>query len=123
MGTARLLRSKLSKRRVWRRIFLERLAEPVHLNVVSAGVLLFGSYRARIDWDLVVRPHYAYSILKAADGAGGRGAREVGLGEFGGGSGAGLRNMAAIAEEVAEAPGVPCSSRGFDTGTGMPPGV
>src|SRR3954451_203201 len=121
MQTARLLLSKLRKPRVWRRLLVERAAEPVHLNLVSLFVLAFGSYRAKVDWDLVVRPHYAYAILKAADLAKAQGVRHVTLVEFGVASGAGLMNMATIAQGVTETTGVRFTIHGFDTGQGMPP--
>jgi hypothetical protein len=54
-----LLKNKLARRDRWRRIFLERLTEPVHLNLLSLPVLLFGSYRAKIAWDLIIRQQYA----------------------------------------------------------------
>jgi len=123
VSDVRLLRRKLAKRRVWRRIFLERLTEPLHLNIASIGVLAFGSYRAKINWDLVVRPHYAYSILKAADIARMHGHRRVSIVEFGVASGAGLLNMASIADRVSRETGVEFDIHGFDTGAGMPPAV
>ena len=51
-----------------RRIFLERLTEPIHLNLLSAFAL-FGSLRTKVDFDLIVRQHTAYGLLKAADNA------------------------------------------------------
>src|SRR4051812_41346524 len=55
MSTSPLLKNKLGQRQKWRRILQERLTEPVHLNLLSLFVLLFGSYRAKIAWDLVIR--------------------------------------------------------------------
>lgn len=121
MQTGRLLLSKLRKRRVWRRVLLERASEPLHLNLASLAVLAFGSYRAKVDWDLVVRPHYAYGILKAADIARAHGIRHVTLVEFGVASGGGLLNMATIASRVTAVTGVDFTLHGFDSGTGMPP--
>ena len=123
MGTTRLLRSKLVKRRVWRKIFLDRLSEPLHLNVLSLFVLAFGSFRSRVNWDLVIRPHYAYGVLKAADVAREHEISRVCLLEFGVASGAGIMNMAKIARQVSVVTGVQFDIHGFDTGTGMPAGV
>lgn len=123
MLSVRLVRRKLSKRRIWRRIFLERLTEPLHLNVLAATVWAFGSYRSRINWDLVFRQPYAYGILKAADLARENGFSSVTVIEFGVASGAGLMNMAVIAERVTRETGVAVAVHGFDTGCGMPPAV
>jgi hypothetical protein len=121
MRTPRALWSRLRKPRVWRRLLVERFTEPLHLNVLAVFVLLFGSYRARVNWDLIMRPHYAFGILRAADVARELGVRRVTLVEFGVASGGGLMNMAAIARHVAEITGVQFVIHGFDTGTGMPP--
>lgn len=121
MTTARHVLTKLRKRRVWHRLMVERASEPVHLNVASLFVLAFGSFRAKVNWDLVVRPHYAFAILKAADLALQQGIRHVSLVEFGVASGGGLMNMATLAEQVTASTGVEFTIHGFDTGTGMPP--
>ncbi len=117
----RMLRNRLAKRRIWKRIFLERLSEPVHLNLMAAGMALFGSERSKFDWDLVIRPYYAYGILTAADLARAAGATHVNVVEFGVASGTGLMNMAAIASRVEKMTAVEVKVHGFDSGAGMPP--
>jgi hypothetical protein len=112
---------KLMLARVRRRVFLERLTEPLHLNAIAAAVWAFGSYRDRIAFDLVVRPQHAFGILRAADEAKRIGIRRVTLIEFGVASGAGIMNMAYIAERVSRETGVRFDLYGFDTGEGMPP--
>lgn len=112
---------KLTQRHIWDRILLERLTEPLHLNLLSLGILAFGSFRARARWDLVVRQHNAFCILKAADAARGLGLKTVSLVEFGVATGAGLMNMAEIAARATELTGVEFKIYGFDTGKGMPP--
>lgn len=112
---------KLTLARVRRRVFLERLTEPVHLNAIAAAVWAFGSYRDKVAFDLVVRPQHAYGILRAADAARRLGIRRVTLIEFGVASGAGIMNMAYIAERVTRETGVRFDLHGFDTGAGMPP--
>jgi hypothetical protein len=123
LTTGTLLRTKLAKRRVWRRIFLERLTEPLHLNLLSIFVLGFGSYRAKTAWDLVVRQPYAFGALEAADIAIASGVSAVTLIEIGVASGAGLMNLASIAERVSKETGVRCEVHGFDSGAGLPPPV
>jgi hypothetical protein len=112
---------KLSNRYIWQRIFYERLTEPLHLNLIALGVGLFGSFRMRVAYDLVIRHNNAYGILAAADLARELGVRELTLIEFGIGSGAGLVNMCRIAQRVTRATGVHFRVAGFDTGRGMPP--
>jgi hypothetical protein len=108
---------------VWRRIFLERLTEPLHLNILSVPVLAFGSYRTKIEWDLVLRQPYAFGALEAADVARASGFSAVSLIEVGVASGAGLMNLATIAQQISKETGIRCDVHGFDTGSGMPPAV
>ncbi len=115
------LLKKLSEPYIWERLFYERFTEPLHLNLMSLGVMAFGSFRRKVKWDLVVRQHNAYSILKAADAAKGLGLKTVSLIEFGVATGSGLMNMAEIARQVTETTGVEIKIYGFDTGKGMPP--
>ena len=115
------LLKKLAQPHVWERLFYERLTDPLHLNLIALGVAAFGSYRTKVKWDLVVRQHNAYAILKAADTARGLGLKTVSLAEFGVATGAGLMNMAAIATRVTAATGIEFKLYGFDTGQGMPP--
>jgi hypothetical protein len=112
---------KLTQPHIWERLFYERLTEPIHLNLLSLGVLSFGSFRQKVKWDLVVRQQNAFSILKAADQAKVLGFEKVTLVEFGVATGAGLMNMAKIAERVTKATGIHFKIYGFDTGKGMPP--
>ncbi len=103
-----------------RRILVERLTEPLHVNLASAVVALFGSFRAKVDFDLVLRPQYAFPILRAADLAREWGYGKLTIVEFGVASGAGLLNICDIARRVTKATGVEFRIVGFDTGTGMP---
>lgn len=114
-----LLKRALDRRKL-KRIFVERLTEPLHVNIFSAFVAIFGSFRRKVDFDLVVRPQYAFSILRAADLANEWGYKKLTILEFGVASGAGLLNICAIAEKVTRATGVEFRVVGFDTGTGMP---
>lgn len=118
--TAFLL-SKLGKRRIWQRLLRERLTEPLHLNVLSLLVAVFGSFRAKVDHDLVIRQHNAYCLLKCADHAKSLGIKTVSVLEFGVAAGAGLMNLVHIARRVTESTGIGFKLYGFDTGAGMPP--
>lgn len=107
----------------FRKIFVERLTEPVHLNIFSLFVALFGSYRMKVAFDLVVRQQYAFPILWAADAAKKQGLKRVTLIEFGVANGAGLLNMCRIAERTKKETGIDFRIVGFDTGAGMPAAV
>lgn len=100
-----------------------RIQEPLHVLAATAVVKVFGSFRAKVAFDLVRRLHNAYAILKAADDARAMGLRAVTVAEFGVAAGEGLMNMCRIAEQVRRATSVRVDVVGFDTGKGMPPAV
>jgi len=114
---------KLFLPRIWRRIYIERMGEPLIYNVVSLFVLLFGSTRQKIDYDCIPRHPYAYCILAAADHALEHGIKRLTLIEFGVAAGAGLMNMCWIAKQVTKETGVEFDIIGFDSGEGMPPPI
>ncbi len=103
--------------------FFERLTEPMHLNFLSVGIKMFGSFRQKVSFDVAIRQHIAYGLLKAADNAKEHGITEISALEFGVAAGAGLMNMAQIAKKVEDATGVKIHLTGFDTGKGMPAAV
>jgi hypothetical protein len=112
---------RLKRAHVWRRIFYERLTEPLHLNVISLFVAAFGSYRTKISFDLIPRQYHAYGVLRAADLARSMGVKAVSMVEFGVGEGTGLVNLCKISERVKAITGIDFAIVGFDTGVGMPP--
>jgi hypothetical protein len=112
---------KLSEPRIWRRIYVERLGEPLIYNIASLFVALFGSASRRIEYDLVLRQPYAYCILEAALLAKKYGIPKLTLIEFGVANGAGLLNICMISDLVAKETGVEFAIVGFDSGEGMPP--
>ena len=62
-----LLRSLLARRDIWHRIAVERLTEPLHLNVLSLGVAAMRDFRRKVLFDLVLRQQHAFGLLHAAD--------------------------------------------------------
>jgi hypothetical protein len=114
------LRGRLMDVAFWERHLRDRLAEPLHLNLISVFVRLFGSFRAKVAFDLVERRRYAFALLKAADYAAAQGVRKIHALEFGVAAGAGLVNLARLAKHVTAATGVEIGITGFDSGTGMP---
>ncbi|MEO8174667.1 MAG: hypothetical protein ABI581_16345 [Sediminibacterium sp.] len=112
---------KILEPRMWRRIYIERMGEPLIYNIVSIFVMIFGSFRKRVAYDLIPRQPYAFSILAAADSAKANGINKITIIEFGVAAGAGLLNMCWIAERVTKETGVEFEIIGFDGGAGMPP--
>src|SRR5260370_10381683 len=75
------------------RVLYERFPEPLHLNILSMFVALFGSYKTKIAFDLVVRQQYAFSLLKTAELAQAQGLKSVTVIEFGVAAGARRRHI------------------------------
>ncbi len=113
--------NKLYEPRIWKRIYLERMREPLIYNLASVFVLLFGSFKKKVQYDLVPRQPYAFSIQAAAEQALAANIGKLTLIEFGVAAGAGLLNMCWIAEQVTRESGVEFEIIGFDGGEGMPP--
>lgn len=111
---------KLGRKYIWKRIFYERLTEPLHLNLISIFIALFGSLRQKIAFDLIIRQQHAYALLNAADQARSLGHERVTIIEFGVAAGAGLLNLQKLAKRINRATGIHFDIYGFDTGTGMP---
>jgi len=111
---------RLLEPRIWRKIWYERLTEPLHLNLLSLFVLAFGSFRSKVNFDLVVRQYYAYGILRSAEWAMAQGVREMTIIEFGVAEGTGLVNMSVLARKTERATGIKLDVVGFDSGKGMP---
>jgi hypothetical protein len=103
------------------RVLYERFPEPLHLNILSIFIALFGNYKAKIAFDLVVRQQYAFSLLKTAELAKAQGLKSVTVIEFGVAAGAGLINICNISKEITKITGVDFRIFGFDSGKGMPP--
>src|SRR6266542_2188455 len=118
--SARAFIRTIARPHILKRILVERLTEPLHLNILSLAAA-FGSYRAKISFDLIVRQQHAYGLLRAVDDARSRGLAAVTVVELGVGSGAGLLNICEIATRLTAETGIAFEIYGFDTGRGMPP--
>lgn len=114
---------KLFLPRIWKRIYVERLGEPILYNIASLFILMFGSVRRKIEYDCIPRNCYAYCILAAADQAREHGINRVALIEFGVAAGAGIMNICWIADRVTKETGVQFDIIGFDSGAGLPPPI
>ncbi|MET3908985.1 hypothetical protein ABID59_003331 [Bradyrhizobium sp. S3.3.6] len=112
---------KLAEPRIWKRLYVERLGEPLLYNIASVFVMAFGSTRQKIEYDCIPRNPYAYCILAAADHAKSYGIKRIAIMEFGVAAGGGLLNMCWIAERVTRETGIEIDVIGFDSGEGMPP--
>jgi len=109
------------RERDYGRLLSGRFTEPLHVNLAAAIAKVFGSYRTKVAFDLIVRPAYAFGMLKAADLASAAGIEKITVIEFGVAAGAGLLAMCRIAEETTRCTGVQFDIVGFDGGTGLPP--
>jgi hypothetical protein len=119
----RLLLSLFRRKEIWQRLAVERLTEPLHLNLIAPFVAIFGGLRSKIAFDLLLRPQHAYGLLNAADQARKRGIDSLTVVELGVGGGTGLLNLCSLAQRVTKETGVKFEIVGFDTGTGMPPPI
>lgn len=120
MSSFRFISAKLRQPNIRERIFRERFAEPLHMNAIAVLVALFGSFRSKVYFDLVVRPHHAYGLLAAADAAKAQGFSRFTAIECGVANGAGLLNMCRIGSQVTAATGIGIDFVGFDNASGMP---
>jgi len=111
---------KLGKKHILKRIFIERVTEPIHLNLMTLFVLVFGNYRTKILFDVILRQNHAYSILNATDTALQNGIRKITIIEFGVAAGGGLMNICKICRKLSSIYPITYQIFGFDTGAGMP---
>lgn len=115
---------KLFEPRIWKRVYVERLGEPIIYNVVACFIAIFGDITKKIDYDLVPRQPYAFGLNEAfklfAAERGRLPQSRLVLIEFGVASGAGLLNMCKIAARLSRHYEVDYQVIGFDTGAGMP---
>jgi len=115
--------TKIFSFRILKRIYLERMGEPIIYNIVSIFILIFGNFTKKIDYDLIPRQPYAFGLNEAFKGALKVGANEIIIIEFGVAAGAGLFNLAYIASKLSNIYGVDYQIVGFDTGKGMPDAI
>jgi hypothetical protein len=118
---------KLLDRKIWSRIYLERMGEPFLYNLVSIYVFLFGNIVDKIKYDTVPRQPYAFGLGEAFRLAS-RNKKKLSIKrlvivEFGVASGAGLLNLCRISEKLSTYYGLDVKLIGFDSGEGMPPPV
>ncbi|XSC45472.1 hypothetical protein ACF1BQ_005010 [Bradyrhizobium sp. RDT10] len=97
------------KRKLWNRLLGE-----------DSWIGRYGTFRDRERFGLISRPNYIYGMLRAADCAKYFGKTRVTAIEFGVASGAGLLNMADVAQLIQAETGVEFRIVGFDTGRGLP---
>jgi len=109
--------------RIWRRIYIERLGEPVLYNIVSLFILIFGNFVKKIEYDLIPRQPYAFGVNLAFQQAVEQKVKKILIIEFGVAAGAGLFNLAHIAQKLSKIYNIDYEVIGFDTGKGMPPPI
>jgi hypothetical protein len=109
--------------RIWKRIYIERLNEPILYNIISLFIFIFGNFVKKIEYDLVPRCPYAFGVNIAFAEATKQNTKKILIIEFGVASGAGLFNLAYIANKLSKIYNIDYEVIGFDTGLGMPPPV
>lgn len=101
------------------------LAEPVPTRFLVLRLLdrVFGflSYKDKIRYGSVERPHYGYGVRQAALLARKLGLARISALEFGVAGGEGLLALERHAELARKDTGVEVATYGFDTGAGLPP--
>jgi hypothetical protein len=112
---------KLFLLKIWKRIYIERVGEPIIYNLVSIFFFIFGNLVKRIDYDLVPRQPYAFGLNEAFKSAAKKNYKKILVIEFGVASGTGLFNLAFLASQLSNIYRVDYEVIGFDTGKGMPP--
>ncbi len=112
---------KLFLKRIWKRIYIERLGEPIIYNFVSLFYLLFGNFVKKIEYDLIPRNPYAFGVNLAFKNAVKQNIKKILIIEFGVASGAGLYNLSYLSEKLSKIYNIDYEVIGFDTGEGMPP--
>lgn len=105
---------------VLKRVYLERLGEPLIYNIISIFVLFFGNFIKKIEYDLVPRQPYAFGLNEAFKSAVKLNTKKVIFIEFGVAAGAGLFNLAYLARKLSKYYEIDYEVIGFDTGKGMP---
>ena len=112
---------KLFQPRIWKRIYLERLGEPLIYNIVAVFIFFFGSFRKKIEYDLISREPYDFGVDKAFSIVRGiEGKKRLVLIEFGVAQGAGLQNLVYLSKRLSIEHGIDVKIAGFDSGKGMP---
>jgi hypothetical protein len=111
---------KLFNLRILKRIYLERLGEPLLYNLVSLWILFFGNIKKKIEYDLIPRQPYAFGLNQAFKAASNLGLNKIIVIEFGVAQGAGLFNLADICSRLSVIYKLDYKVVGFDTGYGMP---
>ncbi|MBM2814314.1 MAG: hypothetical protein HW421_1076 [Ignavibacteria bacterium] len=94
--------------------------QPSLSNIIKIFVKIFGNARQKELLGILKRPHYAYSLFRAADIAIYFGKNKTTIAEFGVASGDGLMNLIELSEIVTEATGVEFRIFGLDSGQGIP---
>jgi hypothetical protein len=101
------------------------LAEPVPARFLALRLLDkalgFLSYKDKIRYNSVDRPHYGYGVHQAALLARKLGVKRISAIEFGVAGGEGLLALERHAELARRDTGVEVATYGFDTGAGLPP--
>ena len=103
-----------------KQIIIGKLPYPLHLNIISIFISVFGSLRLKVLYDLFRRPDYAYGIYEAAKRGKSNGLDGITVIEFGVANGRGLMAMIMYAEKISKELDIKINILGYDSGEGMP---
>src|SRR5262245_50426211 len=79
-----------------------------------------GSFKLKLDFDILPRPHYAYCVYQAARLAKHLNIPAISVFEFGVAGGNGLVELERLADQIEKEVGVRLELYGFDNATGLP---
>jgi hypothetical protein len=100
--------------------FLRVALNPQRLFLKAWKTLPVGSFKTRLDYDIVPRPHYAYCMYQAARLAKALNVTKISVLEFGVAGGNGLVEMERLAGAIEREIGIEIEIYGFDNAVGLP---
>jgi len=105
--------------RIWKRIYLKRLDVPIIYNILSLFVFIFGSFLKKINYNLVTRQLYAFSLKEAFKRSTIEKVKKILITKFGVTSCTRLFNLAYISKKLSNIYKTEYDVIGFDSGKEM----
>ena len=99
---------------------LRFVSNPQRLFFKTWKMVPVGSFKLRLDYDILPRPHYAYCVYQAARLAKSLNVTKISVVEFGVAGGNGLVELERLASEVEKECGIQIEIYGFDNAAGLP---
>ena len=99
---------------------LRLAANPQRVFFKAWETVPLGSFKLRLDYDILPRPHYAYCVYQAARLAKSLNLPRISVAEFGVAGGNGLVELERLASEIEKEIGIQIEIYGFDNAAGLP---